>query len=110
MPFEGFTLKSENFEGLKDIGDQIKMFTEEVTSLLSQLKMGCNHTIVYAACLRKESWGRRVSYFEVASFEHSDLKWSFNIVAMIVLTLKCQSEADLSGLEHSLEISTCLII
>ncbi len=39
--------------------------------------------------------------FEVASFEHFDWERHFNLVAMIVFTLKCPSEGDISRLEHT---------
>ncbi len=48
--------------------------------------------------------------FEVANFEHFGLERHFNMAAIIVFTLKCPSEGDMSHLERTASFPSCLIV
>ncbi len=104
-PFKGVTLRSESFKGFKGVGDQT---TVSWSALLHH-----HYTHMEVPSSRKGSWEPKCPSvvlfeilhsegpFEVASSEPFSLERPFNMAAMIVFTLKCPSESDISCLERT---------
>ncbi len=98
-PFKWFPLRSESFEELKGVGDQI---TVSWSALLHQHPVPTwRHVILERISAKDHGEPKCPSVlpfeilhsegpFEVDSFEHFCLKWPFNMAAMIVFTRRAK--------------------